>query len=64
MRRIGSILILLAALAPAPAAFAHASLVRSQPTDHAVVAQPPSTLALTFNEPVSPLVVRRGGEQN
>jgi len=61
MRRIGSVLILLAALAPAPAAFAHASLVRSQPTDRAVVAQPPSTLTLTFNEPVSPLVVRLVG---
>jgi copper transport protein len=58
MRAIGFVLILLTALAPAADAFAHASLVRSEPTDRAVVAQAPSMLALTFNEPVSPLVVR------
>ena len=58
MRAIGFVLALLAALAPAAGAFAHASLIRSEPTDRAVVAQAPSMLALTFNEPVSPLVVR------
>jgi len=58
MRAIGFVLALLAALAPAAGAFAHASLIRSDPTDRAVVAQAPSMLALTFNEPVSPLVVR------
>jgi copper transport protein len=58
MRGIGFVLVLLAALAPAAEAFAHASLIRSEPTDRAVVAQAPSTLVLTFNEPVSPLVVR------
>jgi copper transport protein len=58
MRGIGFILVLLAALVPGAEAFAHASLIRSEPTDRAVVAQAPSVLVLTFNEPVSPLVVR------
>jgi copper transport protein len=58
MRGIGFILLLLAALVPEAEAFAHASLIRSEPTDRAVVAQAPSILVLTFNEPVSPLVVR------
>jgi methionine-rich copper-binding protein CopC len=48
MRGIDFTLVLLAALAQAPAALAHASLIRSEPTDRAVVAQPPSKLALTF----------------
>src|SRR5262249_49920890 len=58
MRGIGFILVLLAALVPGAEAFAHASLIRSEPTDRAVVAQAPPILVLTFNEPVSPLVVR------
>src|SRR5262249_43886937 len=58
MRGIGFILVLLAALVPGAEAFAHASLIRSEPPDRAVVAQAPSILVLTFNEPVSPLVVR------
>src|SRR5262249_25771679 len=58
MRGIGFVLVLLAALAPAAEAFAHASLIRSETTDRGVVAQAPSILVLTFNEPVSPLVVR------
>lgn len=37
---------------------AHASLVASQPRDGAVVAAAPSRLVLSFNEPVSPLVLR------
>jgi copper transport protein len=45
----------LAAVVPA---FAHAALLRSEPTDGAVVAQPPASLKLTFSEPVSPLVMR------
>jgi copper transport protein len=38
-------------------AFAHASLVRSDPADGAVLAAAPTRLVLTFNEPVSPLVL-------
>ncbi|MFL6798747.1 MAG: copper resistance CopC/CopD family protein [Xanthobacteraceae bacterium] len=49
---------LLAALATTSAACAHASLLRSDPADRAVLAQPPTELQLTFNEAVSPLVLR------
>jgi copper transport protein len=58
MRRLAFLLTLLLALAQASHAFAHASLVRAEPADGAVLAQPPPTLRLTFNEPVSPLVIR------
>jgi copper transport protein len=50
--------VLLACLAPPRSASAHASLVGSQPAEGAVVAEAPATLMLSFNEPVSPLVVR------
>jgi copper transport protein len=49
---------LLTALVQASAAFAHASLVRAEPADGALVAEPPAALRLIFNEPVSPLVIR------
>ena len=49
---------LLVALAHAPAARAHASLVKAEPPDGAMIPSPPSALKLTFNEPVSPLVIR------
>ena len=51
-------LVLLIALAHASDAGAHASLVRTDPADGAVLPLPPAVLTLTFNEPVSPLVVR------
>ncbi len=41
-----------------PVALAHAVLVASEPADGAMLADPPARLTLTFNEPVSPLVVR------
>jgi copper transport protein len=44
-------------LAPA-AAFAHATLVATEPADGAVVAAPPEAVTLVFNEPVAPLVLR------
>ncbi|MBV8419236.1 MAG: CopD family protein [Hyphomicrobiales bacterium] len=57
--RFGAPLIaLLIALAPASEACAHASLVKAVPADGAVMPLPPAALTLTFNEPVSPLVVR------
>ena len=40
------------------AASAHATLVRSEPADGAILDQAPQRLVLTFNEPVSPLVLR------
>lgn len=39
-------------------ALAHAQLVSSAPADGAVVATAPSSLTLTFNEPVSPITVK------
>src|SRR5262245_41495460 len=45
-------------LASADPASAHASLVRAEPADGAVMAAPPAALVLTFNEPVAPLIMR------
>src|SRR6516162_7819414 len=55
---VARLIALLIALAPASEACAHASLVKAVPADGAVMPLPPATLTLTFNEPVSPLVVR------
>ena len=49
---------LVIALAHAGEACAHASLVKASPADGAVVPVAPQALSLTFNEPVSPLVIR------
>jgi len=65
LRGLAAIAGLLIALAAAPPAWAHASLVRAEPADGAMVAESPAVLTLTFNEPVSPLVMRLigpGGE--
>src|SRR5262245_27092959 len=43
---------------PSSAVLAHASLVRAEPADGALVNEPPVALRLTFNEPVTPLVMR------
>jgi copper transport protein len=58
MRGIALLAAILMALSGPRAALAHASLIQSEPADKAVVAQPPPKLSLTFNEPVSPLVLR------
>ena len=58
VRIVAVLVTLIAALAQAPCAFAHASLVRAEPADGAVVAEAPVVLRLVFNEPVSPLVMR------
>ncbi len=58
MPAIAFLIALLTALVPTGAAFAHASLVRAEPADGALVAEPPAALRLTFNEPVTPLVIR------
>jgi copper transport protein len=60
MANLGAVCLvaLILSLAQALPAFAHASLVRAEPADGAVVAEPPASLKLTFNEPVSPLVMR------
>jgi copper transport protein len=66
-RRIALALVsaLLLSLAYATGADAHASLIKAEPADGAVMPAPPAALTLTFNEAVSPLVVRLigpGGE--
>ena len=63
MRRRGTsvvagIIALLIALAHAGEACAHASLVKASPADGAVLPDAPAAMTLTFNEPVSPLVIR------
>jgi copper transport protein len=57
-RALGALAALLACLAQPPPALAHASLVGSEPPDGVTLADAPATLRLSFNEPVSPLVVR------
>jgi copper transport protein len=52
---------LLAFLVYAPAAQAHATLIASEPADGAMLAHAPATVRLTFNEPVSPLIMRLVG---
>lgn len=49
---------LIVAIATAGQAFAHAALISASPSDGAVVASAPAQIALTFSEPVSPLVLR------
>src|SRR6476660_8262697 len=58
MRGIALLVAILAVLANPGAAHAHASLIRSDPADRVVMAQPPPACTLIFNEPVSPLVLR------
>jgi copper transport protein len=58
LARFACIAVLLTAWLASSAAFAHASLVRAEPADGAMVAEAPKALKLTFNEPVSVLVMR------
>ena len=59
MRRLAFLLaVILTATMQSTAAWAHASLVRTEPADGATVADPPAALSLVFNEPVSPLIMR------
>jgi copper transport protein len=58
MRAVTLLLAALAVLANASTALAHASLIGSEPPDRAVVGEAPHELKLTFNEPVSQLVLR------
>ena len=59
MKRLTVVLFVAALLiGAASAAWAHASLVASDPGDGSVVATSPGVLALTFNEPVSPVALR------
>jgi copper transport protein len=53
---LAAVIALLVALASE--ALAHASLIKAEPADGAVVPTAPAALTLTFNEPVAPLVMR------
>ncbi|SHH80484.1 copper resistance CopC/CopD family protein [Pollutimonas bauzanensis] len=57
-RGIALVLFLLAMAAGGPKAYAHAALTASAPADGAVLAAFPRQATLTFNEPVSPLIIR------
>lgn len=57
MRPPGLLAILLLWLALPATAFAHATLVGADPTDGAVLPAAPARFSLSFNEPVSPLVL-------
>ncbi|HKU98392.1 MAG TPA: copper resistance protein CopC [Vineibacter sp.] len=59
-RRIAAMITLamLVLTAAAGDALAHAALLRTEPADGAVVAEAPTRFSLTFNEPVSPLVLK------
>ena len=61
-RWLGAVLLphvaIAALLGSAGAASAHASLIRVDPADGAVVATAPRSFSLTFNEPTAPLVLK------
>jgi copper transport protein len=57
MRLVAGLAALLAALCLAGAAYAHAVLIESDPADGSVLAQPPKTVQLRFNEAVAPAAV-------
>lgn len=57
MRVIAASMALLLALCFATGASAHATLVSAEPAEGSVLAQPPKTLHLRFNEAVAPAVV-------
>lgn len=59
MRSLARALLLLLLMALIPStAFAHASLIASDPPDGALLMRAPATVTLTFNEPVVPLTIR------
>jgi copper transport protein len=58
VRGIAFIVLLIVGLSQATDALAHASLIRAEPADGATLAEPPAIIKLTFNELVSPLVMR------
>ena len=57
-QRFARLLFLLLFFAAPTLALAHAQLISAQPADGSVVASPPVTLTLTFNEPVSPITIK------
>ncbi|HEY4199564.1 MAG TPA: copper resistance protein CopC [Devosiaceae bacterium] len=57
MRRLAPLLVLLLTLLTAQSAYAHAALLATDPVAGNVLPAPPQSYALTFNEPVAPLVL-------
>jgi copper transport protein len=55
LQAIAALLVL--TLAAAPAAFAHAQLLSTEPAANAVLAEAPELVRLSFNEPVNPLAI-------
>jgi copper transport protein len=58
MRLVAAVAALLLVICGVTSAFAHASLVATEPRDGSMVAQAPKTVRLRFNEPVTPAVIR------
>jgi copper transport protein len=58
MRLVAAVAALLLVVCGSNSAFAHASLVATEPRDGSMVAQAPNTVRLRFNEPVTPAVIR------
>ncbi|MEA2837687.1 MAG: copper transport protein [Bradyrhizobium sp.] len=58
MRFLTGLAALLLLLGAGTEAFAHASLVATEPRDGSMLAQAPKTVQLRFNEPVTPAVIR------
>jgi copper transport protein len=58
MRLVVAVAALLLVVCGSNSAFAHASLVATEPRDGSMVAQAPNTVRLRFNEPVMPAVIR------
>ncbi len=58
MRLIAGVTILLSVLGFATDAFAHASLISTEPSDGSMMASAPKTVRLRFNEPVAPASIR------
>jgi copper transport protein len=58
MRFLTGLAALLLLLGVCTGAFAHASLVATEPRDGSMLAQAPKTVQLRFNEPVTPAVIR------
>jgi copper transport protein len=58
MRLVVAVAALLLVVCGSNSAFAHASLVATEPRDGSMVAQAPKTVRLRFNEPVTPAVIR------
>jgi copper transport protein len=58
MRLIAGVAVLLSALGFATGAFAHASLISTEPSDGSMMSSAPKTVRLRFNEPVAPASIR------